>query len=151
MEERISGLAKGFTAGTLLCAAGVALAAHWELSCGPCGNSNEARGWETARFLNAFSGSPGVKRQDTVTVTGGDGTAGKYMLLSKYASIRWTCVQECGPGDLVEAFLPIDRNFSQEPTVNDQWGGGLWSDFVLWIWDLFTQTGIVRVRDPVPQ
>lgn len=129
---------------------GALIAKDWTIPCSPCGNSTEGRGWETARLLDAFSGRPDVARQDTVTVEGGDGTNGKYLLTSKLASIRWTCIKDCGPGDEIDAFVPIYRDLVHEPSVNESWSSGLWSDFVSWFWGLFIGGGVVIVGDAAP-
>jgi hypothetical protein len=125
---------------SMLAAVGIAVAAHFDLNCSACGNSTLDRGAESARFLSLFSGSPNVSRRDTVTLTGGDGTQGKYVLVSKTASVKWTCIQDCGPGDEFEAFIPIERDPVTNEPINPAgggWSGGL-LDILRALWNFLT-------------
>ena len=99
---------------SMLAVAAVVAATEWTVSCPQCGNSSEERGWATMSFLDAFSGAPAVHRGDTVTVNAGDGTKATYLLTSKVASIRWVCIDSCGPGDEVEGFIQAAVDFSNE-------------------------------------
>jgi hypothetical protein len=75
-----------------------------------------------------------------VTLTGGDGTQGKYVLVSKTASVKWTCIQDCGPGDEFEAFIPIERDPVTNEPINPAgggWSGGL-LDILIALWNFLT-------------